>query len=59
MMQSAAIFACAVSLSSLNCTILLGAVELLSFQQTACAKKLPHYCQWGLIHDNIVVKRFE
>lgn len=47
MTHSAAVFACAVSLSFLNCTILPVAVELLSLLQTACAGKLLHCCQWG------------
>lgn len=47
MMQSAAVFACAISPSFLNCAILLAAVERLSFQQTACAGKLLRCCQWG------------
>lgn len=37
----------------LNCIILNAAVEpALSFQQTACAGMLLHYCQWSLILNN-------
>lgn len=46
MMQSAAVFAHAVSLSFLNCTIHLQLLSC-SFQQTACAGKLLRCCQWG------------
>lgn len=57
MMRSAAVFACAFS-PFLTCTILHPAVELLSFQQTACAGKLLVVVV-GLILDNAVVARFQ